>query len=107
MTTATAEQTFDIKTSPIQSFGALQQARAQVFHSRHALEAFKNKVATLGTTGEEGRRRGLGWWMSGEYQKAADALPAFHEDNVASFALARSYMTLDRPQDALPIFERL
>jgi DNA-directed RNA polymerase subunit alpha len=107
MTTATAEQTFEIKTSPIQSFGALQQARAQVFHSRHALDAFKNKVATLGTSGEEGRRRALGWWMSGEYTKAAESLPAFHEDNVASFALARSYMTLDRPQDALPIFERL
>src|SRR6185503_12412058 len=105
--TTTAEPTFDIKSSPIQSFGALQQARSQVFLSRNALEAFRNKVGTLSSAGEEGRRRGLGFWMAGDYAKAVEALPQYTDDNVASFALARSLMTLDRPQDALPIFERL
>ena len=105
--TATAETSFDIKTSPISSFAALQQARSQMYLNSQALESFKGKVAQLGTAGEEGRRRGLGLWMSGEFQQAIDVLSKYTEDNVASFTLARAYMSLGRPQDALPIFERL
>jgi DNA-directed RNA polymerase subunit alpha len=105
--TATLETPFDITTSPIPSFGALQAARAEVWANRHALESFRNKVKALGTSGEEGRRRGLGLWMAGQYAEAAEILARYAEDNVAAFTLARACMSLGQPQDALPIFERL
>lgn len=105
--TTTADTSFDIKTSTIQSFAALQQARSEIYENRQTLDSFKSKVAALATSGEEGRRRGLGHWMSGEYQKAVDTLKNFESDNVASFTLARAHMALNRPEEALPIFERL
>lgn len=105
--TATLETPFDITNSPIQSFGALQAARSEVWANRHALESFQNRVKALPTTGEEGRRKGLGLWMLGLYDEAAKILGAHVDDNVAAFTLARCHMSLGKPQDALPIFERL
>lgn len=105
--TKAAPAEFDIKTSTIQSFAALQAARTSVFHNRHSLENFRGKVAALASTGEEGRRKGLGLWMLCEYTKSAEILVQFQEDNVGAFTLARSYMQSGRPADALPIFERL
>ncbi len=105
--TATLETPFDITTSPIQSFGALQSARSEVWANRHALESFQNRVKALPSTGEEGRRKGLGLWMLGLYDEAAKILGSHVDDNVAAFTLARCHMSLGKPQDALPIFERL
>lgn len=105
--TATLETPFDITTTPIPSFGALQAARAEVWENRHTLESFQNRVKALGTSGDEGRRRGLGLWMLGLYTEAAQVLANYADDNVAGFTLARSYMSLDKPEKALPIFERL
>jgi len=105
--TATLETPFDITTSPIQSFGALQSARTEVWANRHALESFQNRVKVLPPAGDEGRRKGLGLWMLGMYEEAAKILGAHVEDNVAAFTLARCHMSLGKPQDALPIFERL
>ncbi|MFN0244062.1 MAG: DNA-directed RNA polymerase subunit alpha C-terminal domain-containing protein [Planctomycetota bacterium] len=107
-TLATAEpQSFDIKTSAIPSFAALQNARVEVFSRRAQLESFKQKLAGMSEQGEEGRRRALGWWMAGEFARAATELAKFESDNVAAFTRAKALMTLSRPAEALPIFERL
>ena len=104
---ATAEASFDLKTALIPSFGALLSARAEVFHTRAGLDSFKHKVAALSSSGEEGRRKGLGQWMIGEYAAAVQTLAPFGEDLVASFTRAKAFMALDRPAEALPIFEKL
>ncbi len=105
--TATLETPFDITTTSIPSFGALQAARSEVWINRHKLESFQNRVAALGTSGEEGKRKGLGLWMIAQYEPAVALLEKHKDDNVAAFTLARSYMSLNRPADALPIFEKL
>lgn len=105
--TATLETPFDITTSPIPSFGALQGARSEVWADRHARESFQNRVAALGTSGEEGRRKGLGLWMLGAYAQAAALLDKAGDDIVSAFTLARCHMSLGNPAAALPIFERL
>ena len=98
---------FDLRTSPIPSFAALQAARAEVFGRRHAIEVLRNRVDGLSDQGEEGRRKGLGAWMLGDYGRAADLLARFPDDNVASFTRAKALMSLGRWSDAQPIFERL
>src|SRR5436190_5510590 len=105
--TQTAETSFDIKTSTVPSFAALQHARGEIYESRQTFDRFKGTVSALGVSGEEGRRRGLGFWMSGEYQKAVEALRLYPEDNVASFTMARAHMAQNEFAEALPIFERL
>lgn len=97
---------FDIAKDAIKSFAALQAARQEVFQSPRRLAAFTREVEGLGTQGEEGRRRGLGLWMIGRYDEAAGLL-AGHEDEVASFTRANCLLALARPQEAVPIFERL
>jgi len=98
---------FDIQSSAIPSFATLVASRAEVFHRRQALESFKNRVAALGDTGEEGRRKGLGLWMLGEFARSAEQLARYPDDNVASFTRGRALLALGRPGDAIPIFERL
>jgi DNA-directed RNA polymerase subunit alpha len=105
--TATLEPTFDLTKDPIPSFGALQQERAKVFASRHALERFRNIVSGLGPTGEEGRRKGLGMWMIGDCAAAAQQLESYADDDVAAFTRANALLTDGRPAEAQPVFERL
>ncbi|MDZ4771962.1 MAG: DNA-directed RNA polymerase subunit alpha C-terminal domain-containing protein [Planctomycetota bacterium] len=105
--TTTAETSFDIKTSAIQSFAALQHARGEVYETRQTFDRFRSSISALATSGDEGRRRGFGYWMSGEYQKAIEALRLYPEDNVASFTMARAHMAQNEFKEALPIFERL
>ncbi len=104
---ATIDAEFDIKTSPISSFAALCAARAEVFHGRHSLEGFRNEVAALTEQGDEGRRKGLGQWMLADYSAAAATLARYEADNVAAFTRAKTLMTLGRPAEAAPLFERL
>ncbi|MBK7876538.1 MAG: tetratricopeptide repeat protein [Planctomycetes bacterium] len=105
---ATAESSgFDILTSPIPSFAALVAARPEIFRRRHSLESFRNRLGQLPDAGEEGRRKGLGYWMTGDYARCAELLAKHAEDNVASFTRAKACMSMGRPQDALPIYERL
>jgi DNA-directed RNA polymerase subunit alpha len=101
------ETSFDLHKAAIPSFGALQQARAQVFATRRGRDAFARQVAALPTGGEEGRRKGLGLWMIGEYAAAADQLVPYANDDVASFTRANALMSAGQPKDALPIFKRL
>jgi len=101
------EDLFQIDRDEIPSFGFLQQKRASAFSSHGALESFKNRVHELGGDGEAGRRRGLGQWMAGLYSEAADQLASYESDDVASFTRATALMSLGRPQEAMPIYERL
>jgi DNA-directed RNA polymerase subunit alpha len=98
---------FDIRTAQIQSFAALQEARAGVFSSRNSRESFERTLDTLEEDGDGGLRKGLGLWMLGDYQRASRQLASYEDDDVASFTLANSLMSLRRPADAAPIFQRL
>jgi DNA-directed RNA polymerase subunit alpha len=106
-TSEPAGPTFDLSKDPIPSFGALQQERAKVFTKQSDLDSFKNSVAALSDSGEEGRRKGLGYWLVGDFKKAVAILEGFASDDVASFTLANALMSMGRPGDARPIFERL
>lgn len=104
----TADSTaFDIRSSSIPSFAALQAARAEVFASRRHVESFRNKITSLTEQGEEGRRKALALWMLGDYAGSTEMLSRYPDDNVASFTRAKGLMSLDKPAEAQPIFERL
>ncbi|MBK8180634.1 MAG: tetratricopeptide repeat protein [Planctomycetes bacterium] len=104
---STPEQAFDIRKAQIASFGVLQQARGQVFATRKLRDAFAREVSALGTGGDEGRRRGLGLWMLGDYAAAAAQLESYGNDDVASFTRANALVSAGRPKEAWPIFKRL
>jgi len=108
-TDATApEAAFDLRTAPIPNFTTLAQARADVFRTRRTLESFAREVEALGSSGDEGRRRGLGLWMLGRYADAANVLSNYEKDDVvASFTRGSALMSLGRCAEAAPIFERL
>ena len=99
--------TFNLRDDPVPSFGALQQARADVFRSRSSVRRFEDVVDALGTTGEEGRRRGLGCWMLGRWDESAELLSAHESDDVASFTRGHALLSAGRPNDARPVFQRL
>jgi DNA-directed RNA polymerase subunit alpha len=102
------EADFDLRTAPIPNFTTLAQARTEVFRTRRSLESFARDVESMGTEGDEGRRRGLGLWMVGRYADAVQALAQYEQnDVVASFTLGGALMSLGRCSDAAPIFERL
>ncbi len=98
---------FDILKSAIPNFGTLLAERARIFNRHRTLDSFRRKLSGAGDTGEEGRRKGLGQWMTGEYTRAADLLAHHPEDHVAAFTRAKALVSLNRPSEALPIFERL
>ncbi|MFT5048959.1 MAG: DNA-directed RNA polymerase subunit alpha [Chlamydiales bacterium] len=98
---------FNIEQDPIPSFAALQQERAKVFESRDTLSSFARTVDELGRTDEPGRRRGLGLWLIASFEACVELLAGYPTDDVASFTRANALMSLGRPADAQPIFERL
>ncbi len=108
-TDASAPQAaFDLRTAPIPNFTTLVFARCDVFRTRRSLESFTREVESLGTSGDEGRRRGLGLWMIGRYPEALSALEPYEAgDVVASFTRGSALMSLGRCAEAAPIFERL
>ena len=64
---------FDLRTVEI-SFTALEKGRAAVYDKLDHKEKFRALVASMSTTGEEGRRRGLGLWMLANYGRCAEEL---------------------------------
>ncbi len=98
---------FDIVHDPIQSFGALQQHRATVWADRRHLDSLRRQLEGLEESGESGRRKGLGKWLVGDLEDAAELLARFPTDDVASFTRANALLSLSRPGEAMPIFERL
>src|SRR5258707_12582109 len=104
---AVHEPGFDILSSPIPNFGTLVTERAKIFARHRTLDTFRRRVGALSDQGEEGRRKGLGWWIVGEYARAAEMLTGFPDDHVAAFTRAKALVSLGRPADAFPLFERL
>ena len=102
-----SEDLLEITSAEIPSFRALRDARSLVFETKQNLEAFEGKVAALGESGEEGRRRGLGAWVLGDYQGSADLLKGFESDPVASFTRAKALMSLRNYSEAEAVYGRL
>ena len=98
---------FDLKTSPIPSFGSLQAARAEVFGRIRKLNNFTDMVTAMSDHGEEGRRKGLGLWMVTRYAESAKLLKDHLADDVAGFTCANALVSLGRHGEAAPIFKTL
>jgi DNA-directed RNA polymerase subunit alpha len=103
---------FDLRTSEALSFSELERGRSAVFLSPAARDSFRNRVEAMSRAGDEGRRRGFGWWILGDYARCAEELSSHEvgaspEALTAAFTRARSLFSTGRFADALPIFERL
>ena len=89
------------------SFALLQVARTQVLSSHAERESFEKQIEGLPATGEEGRRKGMGHWVLGDYVSCADQLSGYEGDDVADYTRARALMSLERYDEAQPLFKRL
>jgi len=98
---------FDLRSAQGLSFAALEEARGSVFDTLDSLRAFQRTVEGMPTTGEEGRRRGLGWWILGQHARCADELAPFEADDTAAYTRARALVAVGRFDDALALFRRL
>ena len=98
---------FDLRTAEPLSFAALEQGRESVYRSPDRRLAFERTLEELATSGEEGRRRGLGRWMLADYHRCVEELAAHEKDDTASYTRARALMALDRHEEAQAIFQRL
>lgn len=99
--------TFDLRSTNPLSFAVLEESRAMVYDSAHHLESFKRQVDGMSTSGEEGRRRGLGQWMLGRYDLAAKELSAHDSDDTAAYTRGRSLMNIGDFAEAGRLFKRL
>ncbi|MCA9001554.1 MAG: tetratricopeptide repeat protein, partial [Planctomycetes bacterium] len=79
----------------------------KIYFTLKDLESFKRTVQALGTSGEEGRRRGLGQWLIGDWEGAADTLANYESDDVAAFTRANALMSLERFDEAAKLFKTL
>jgi DNA-directed RNA polymerase subunit alpha len=100
-------KSFELSSADIPSFASLQAARHEMFGRRQDHHALTRQAEALSTDGEAGRRKGLGMWMIGRYEEAAELLAAHDGDDVASFTRAQALMSAGRPGDARPVFQRL
>ena len=110
---APIELDFDINTAESLSFTALQEGRAAVFKSQKHKDLFSNKVEVLGTSGHEGRRRGLGLWMLGDYEGCIEQLEGENsatdsaEGVAAVYTRAQALGSCGRHADAASLFQTL
>jgi len=104
---------FDLKTKEPLTFTDLERGRRPVFLSLEHKLSFKRAVHSMAMTGDEGRRRGLGLWILGDYERCAEELRPFDSDTAtpeaatAAYTRARALMALGRHQEAIRIFQRL
>ena len=98
--------TFDLEKEGL-SFAALEAGRMSVYESLDARQRFRGKVEAMPTSGEAGRRRGLGLWVLAEYERSARELAAYEGDDTAAYTRARSLLALRRFEEAAAIFQRL
>ena len=98
---------FDLLGVENPSFAVLEEGQAHIYASRGRVRGFRRQVHGLGETGEEGRRKGLGLWMLGEYHASADLLKNYDQDDVASYTRAQCLRSGGSPADAAEIFGRL
>jgi len=102
-----SEPLFDLATDPVPSFAALQQERSAIFARRRTHDSFANTVERLAQDGEQGRRRGLGLWMLGDFEGAVSLLSNHPQDDVAAFTLGHSLASLGRFKEAADVFKAL
>ncbi|MDF1839152.1 MAG: DNA-directed RNA polymerase subunit alpha C-terminal domain-containing protein [Planctomycetota bacterium] len=105
--TVTEDKPFELAHDPIPSFAALLQERSRVYVTLKDRESFKRTVQAMGVSGEEGRRRGLGQWLVGEWSDAAASLANYEDDDVAAFTRANALMSLERFDEAATLFKKL
>ncbi len=105
--TVTEDKPFELAHDPIPSFAALVQERSRVYVTLKELETFKRNVQAMGVTGEEGRRRGLGQWLIGDWESAAASLANYEDDDVAAFTRANALMSIERFEEAATLFKKL
>jgi DNA-directed RNA polymerase subunit alpha len=106
LTAPAPEASFDIEKEAL-SFAALEAGRSTVYESLDSKLRFQAKVETLATTGDVGRRRALGLWILGDFERAAKELAAHEADDTAAFTRARCLFSLGRFDQAQAIFQRL
>lgn len=97
---------FDLEKESL-SFAALEAGRITVYESLDSKQRFRGKVEAMPTSGEMGRRRGLGLWILAEYERSAQELAAHEADDTAAYTRARSLFALARFDEAAAIFQRL
>ena len=98
---------FDLAGADTLSFAVLLEARAKVFFNDASYRAFTKQVEELADSGEPRRRKGLGYWVLAEYERAVEVLAQHEGDDVADFTRAKSLVALGRPAEAEPLFRRL
>ncbi len=97
---------FDLEREGL-SFAALEAGRVSVYETMDTKHRFRTQVEAMPTTGEPGRRRGLGLWMLAEYERSARELAAHETDDTAAYTRARCLFALRRFDEAAAIFQRL
>lgn len=102
-----APPAFEIRTAEPLSFAALEEARLWVYFDENNHAAFTKEIEALPTSGEEGRRRGLGLWILAQYQRCADELKAHEQDDTAAYTRARALVACGKANEATEIFRRL
>jgi DNA-directed RNA polymerase subunit alpha len=109
-TTATEHRpevaSFDLEHESL-SFAALEAGRVAVYDSPESKHRFRAQVEGMSTSGEPGRRRALGLWILGDYERSAKELAPFEADDTAAYTRARSLISLARFEEAVAIFQRL
>ncbi|MFT5200376.1 MAG: tetratricopeptide (TPR) repeat protein, partial [Planctomycetota bacterium] len=103
----TEDKPFELAHDPIPSFAALVQERSRVYVTLKDLESFQRTVQAMGVSGEEGRRRGLGQWLVGDWTGSAATLANYEDDDVAAFTRANALMSLERFEEAARLFKTL
>ncbi len=98
---------FDILETELLSFAVLEEARGRVFTSVDRSRRFGRKIGELSTSGEEGRRRGLAWWILADYARCAEELAAHEGDDTAAYTRGKALSAQGRHEEAAAIFERL
>ncbi|MAB80212.1 MAG: hypothetical protein CMJ89_12740, partial [Planctomycetes bacterium] len=96
---------FELETA--ENFADLEAGRATVHGGLNKRRGFETRVKALAETGDEGRRRGLGLWVLGDYEGCVDALAGYESDDTAAYTRARALFSLHNYGQAAEIFERL
>jgi DNA-directed RNA polymerase subunit alpha len=101
-----APTSFDIEKETL-SFAVLEAAKSSVYESVDTRTRFANKIESLPTSGDQGRRRALGLWVLSQFERAEKELAAHESDDTAAFTRARCLFSLRRFDEAAKIFQRL
>ena len=103
----TGTPAFDLVGKPNLNFPQLDMGRADVYANQRSLASFTKLVNGLDSSGDIGRRKGLGMWMLARHAEAVELLTAHADDDVAAFTLARALCSLGEWKRAHEIYSKL